>query len=197
MLEAARMVPVLGIVNTVLNRDNAIAGVFVGGLEAAHRAACDFAASLYCVPVSEPADLVLATAGKAKNFIQSHKALFNAYQALNPGGRMLFAARAQEGYGGNKFQQWLSLGTRAAVIEELRRNAEINGQTALSTLEKAPSAVMLTELDDAQVALLGARKAPNIQAALDMLRRELAEQGIDQPTYYYMPSAPYTVPMVG
>lgn len=196
MLEASRFCPVDAIINTVLNRGNAIAGLYVGELEAAHRAACAFAEKLFAVPITEQADLVLATAGKAKNFIQSHKALFNAYQAMKPGGRLLFAARAQEGYGGNKFQQWLSLRTREAVIAELRRNAEINGQTALSTLEKAPSAIMLSDLDEAQVQLLGARKADSLDAALEQLRAEFTAAGIAEPTYYWMPSAPYTVPVL-
>lgn len=196
MLEAARFCPVDFIINTVLNRGNAIAGLYVGELDAAHRKACEHARRLFAAPIQEQADLVLATAGKAKNFIQSHKALFNAYQAMKPGGRMLFVARAEEGYGGNKFQQWLSLRTREAVIAELRRNAEINGQTALSTLEKAPSAVMVTELDEAQVGLLGARKAPTLDAALEMLRAELTANGITEPTCYWMPSAPYTVPVL-
>jgi nickel-dependent lactate racemase len=196
MLEAAKFVRVDGIINTVLNRNNEIAGLYVGDMDAAHREACAFAHDMYCVQIPEQADLVLATGGKAKNFIQSHKALFNAYQAMKPGGRMLFAARAQEGYGGNKFQQWLDLRTCDAVIEQLRKNAEINGQTALSTLEKAPSAVMVSDLTEEQVTRLGARKAATLDAALEQLRSELTANGVDNPTYYYMPSAPYTVPVL-
>ncbi|MBI1317536.1 MAG: nickel-dependent lactate racemase [Candidatus Hydrogenedens sp.] len=195
MLAAAKFCPVAFIVNTVLDRQGAIAGLFAGEMESAHQAACDLAARLFCVPIAEQADLVIATAGKAKNFIQSHKALFNAYQAMKPGGRMIFAARAEEGYGGNKFKQWLSLGTQDAVIAELRKNAEINGQTALSTLEKSPSAIMVTDLSADEVALLGACKADSLEAALAQAREEFAAAGNHEPTIWLMPSAPYTVPM--
>lgn len=195
MLEASRFAPVDFIINTVLNRDNAIAGIFAGELDAAHREACAMAWCMYAVPIEQQADLVLATAGTAKNFIQSHKALFNAYQAMRPGGVIIFAARAEEGFGGNKFTKWLDLRTRNAVIAQLRLNAEINGQTALSTLEKAPSAIMVTELDAEQVALLGATKAATLDEAVDLARQRLALDGIAEPTFYYMPSAPYTVPV--
>jgi nickel-dependent lactate racemase len=195
MLAAARLCPVAFIVNTVLDRQGAIAGIFAGEIDAAHRAACALAERLFCVPIAERADLVLATAGKAKNFIQSHKALFNAYQAMKPGGRIIFVARAEEGYGGNKFQQWLALGTPEAVIAELRKNAEINGQTALSTLEKSPSAIFVTDLTEEETALLGARKAPTLEAALDLARADFTKAGITNPTAWHMPSAPYTVPI--
>ncbi len=183
------------IVNTVLDRNGAIAGLFTGDFDAAHRSACAFAHALYAAPIGAQADLVIATAGKAKNFIQSHKALYNAYQALKPGGRMVFLAPAPEGYGGNKFAQWLALGSCDAVIAELRKNAEINGQTALSTLEKAPSAIFVTEMDAAQVAALGAQRADSLDAALAQAVSELRAAGVEQPTVWLMPSAPYTVPV--
>ena len=41
MFEAASMVPIDRIVNTVLTRDGEIAGVFCGEMDLAHREACD------------------------------------------------------------------------------------------------------------------------------------------------------------
>jgi len=194
MLEAARMVDVAFIVNTVLDRDGRIAGVFAGEMDAAHRAATAFARDLYCVPVAEQADVVVASAGGAKNYLQSHKALFNAYQAMKPGGRIIFLAEAPEGLGGNKLKEWLRLGSREAIIAELRRNAEINGQTALSTIEKSASTLFVTALDEEEVAVLGGRKAPSLAAALAQARAEVAAAG-STPTVWLMPAASYTVPM--
>ena len=184
------------LINTVLDRQGNIAGIHCGGLTAAHAAACAQAHDLFAVPITEQADLVVATAGSAKNWVQSHKALFNAYQAVKPGGRIIMAARAPEGFGGNKFAQWVALGSREAIIAELRRNAEINGQTALSTLEKAAMTDFITELSNEQVKLMGGRRAASLEDALENARRELLRAGVDQPTCYIMPSAAYTVPMV-
>ena len=194
MLEGTKFCAVDLLINTVLNRNGEIAGIFCGDLEAAHEAACAFARDQYAVTITEQADLVIASAGKAKNFIQSHKALFNAWQALKPGGVIIFIAPAPEGYGGNKFVQWLELGTRENIIRALRKNAEINGQTALSTLEKAKQAILVTEMDSAQVEALGAVKASSLEEALAIARTRLDN---DDAAWYLMPSAAYTVPFLG
>lgn len=195
MLEGARMCKTALLVNTVLNQSGAIAGLFTGDLEAAHAEAAAFAHRLYAVPLRERADIVAASAGDARNFIQSHKALFNAYQALAPGGRIVFAARAPEGYGGNKFAQWLRLGSRDAIIAALREQAEINGQTALSTVEKAAASYFVTDMTEEEVALMGGRKAADLAAAMEAARADLAAAGTVNPTIWLMPEASYTVPM--
>lgn len=196
MLEGAEACDIDCLINTVLNRDGEIAGVFTGDMDAAHRAACDFARSLYAVNIRERADVVIASAGKAKNYVQSHKALFNAYQAVKPGGRIIFLAEVPEGFGGNKFTQWLNLGSRERIIAELRKNAEINGQTALSTIEKGPITLFVTELSPEQCALMGGRKADSLDAALAVVRDEMQQSGVAEPTIYLMPSASYTVPFL-
>lgn len=193
MFEAASMCRVSFILNTVLNRQGELAGVFGGALDAAHRAAAAFARRLFAVPIAEQADLVIASAGTAKNYIQSHKALFNAYQAMRPGGRLILLARAPEGLGNPDFRRWIDLGSREAIIAELRKNAEINGQTALSTIEKAPSAFFITELPGEEVAALGGRKAHTLAEALEGVRQDL---GPGEPSWYLMPSASYSVPFV-
>ncbi|HJP35687.1 MAG TPA: nickel-dependent lactate racemase, partial [Gammaproteobacteria bacterium] len=89
MLEAALLTRVDFIVNTVLNRDGEIAKVFAGDLAQAHEAACAFAAELFTAPIGERADLVVAASPGTRNFVQTHKALFNAYQAVKPEGRIV------------------------------------------------------------------------------------------------------------
>jgi nickel-dependent lactate racemase len=126
--------------------------------------------------------------------VQAHKALHNAWQALKPGGRIVFLAHCDEGLGGEQFVKWLRLGTRVAVFAGLRRQSEINGQTALSSLEKCPSTIFVTELASEDVRLLGARKAQSLQAALMLARSDLA--GVSDATAYLMPHALYTVPFL-
>ncbi|MDX9974665.1 MAG: nickel-dependent lactate racemase [FCB group bacterium] len=196
MLEAAQFVPVDFILNTVLNRQGRIAGLFAGEMDAAHRAACRMAYELYSAPIDEQADLVVASAGSAKNFVQSHKALFNAYQAVKPGGRIVFVAPCPEGPGSEQFTQWLRRRDRADIIAGLRERAEINGQTALSTVEKAPLACFVTEMGEDSVALLRGRKAESLTDALNKAHAELTALGTPDPTVWLMPSAGYTVPFV-
>ncbi len=190
MLEGALMVPVRLLVNTVLDRYGEIAGVFAGDLVAAHRDACAFAARLYRAPIREQADLVIAAAGNTRNFVQTHKALYNAHQAMKPGGRIILLARCEEGLGGEQFTQWLRLGNRAAIIARLRVQSEINGQTALSTIEKAPSAIFVTDMPEGEVAKLGAQRTDTLGQALELVRAQLPPD----PSVHVMPAAAYTVP---
>lgn len=196
MLEGALFCKTALLINTVLNRKGEISGLFVGDLQAAHEAACAFAVSLYGVPISQQADLVIASAGSAKNFVQSHKSMFNGFSALKPGGRLVLAAEAPEGLGGERFRYWLGLKSVDAVFKELRRQAEINGQTALSVLEKAPSTILITRLPKEDVACIGAKSADNLQSAIEQALGDLQGQGITQPSVYVMPSAGFTVPLL-
>jgi nickel-dependent lactate racemase len=194
MLEASRFAGVEYIINTVLNRDGKIAGIFAGELETAHRAAAAFAQSIYSVRIDAQADVVIAASPDTRNFVQTHKALYNAFQAMKPGGRIVLIAPCREGLGGERFVKWLRLGSPKAVIAGLRKASEINGQTALSTLEKAPSCIMITELERGAVESLGAVKAQDLGDALARVQSYLVPVG--SPDCYLMPSAAYTVPFL-
>jgi len=194
MLEGGRLAGADYIINTVLNREGRIAGVFAGELDATHRAAAAFAHALYATAITERADLVVASSGPAQNFVQSHKALYNAYQAVKPGGRIVLLSECREGLGGEQFVRWLRLATPERVIAGLRQQAEINGQTALSTLEKGPMTFFVSEMGPGEIALMGGTKAASLEQALELARRALAHDGVMAPTCYLMPSASYTVP---
>ncbi len=193
MFEAASMVKIDFILNTVLTRDAQIAAVFCGEMELAHRKACEFAYAMYAVPIDQRADLVIAASPYTKNFVQTHKALYNAFQAVHPGGRIILVAPCVEGLGSERFAKWLALGSRSSVIAELRKNSEINGQTALSTLEKAPCTLFVTELSDSDVGKLGGRKVPTFHRGVNLVMEEFRRAG-RQPSVYVMPTAAYTVP---
>jgi nickel-dependent lactate racemase len=165
-------------------------------MEATHRAACEFARSLYARPIDRRADLVIAASPHTRNFVQTHKALYNAYQAVRPDGRIVLAAPCFEGLGGERFSKWLALGDRAKVFAALRERSEINGQTALSTLEKSRITRFVTEMSDRDVALLGGQKSASLQSAIDESVSDLARQGVRSPTAYLMPHAAHTVPIV-
>ena len=139
--------------------------------------------------------MVIAANNTALNFIQCHKALFNAYNAMKPGGRIILAAPLPEGLGGTGFRRYLEMGDAEAVAAALRRQPDINGQTALSTLEKAAHATMLTGLEDNDVRLLGSQKAASMKEAIERACKYFDKRGICQPTCYIMPNAGNTVPV--
>ncbi len=196
MLEGARLICADFMMNTVLNRSGDIARIFAGDLEQAHREACTFAKDVFSVPLKSPADLVIAASSQTRNFVQTHKALYNAFQAAKSNGQIILLAPCPEGLGGEKFEKWLRLGSTEEIIRELRRQSEINGQTALSTIEKAQRCIMVTELSDVDVARLGAVRAASLDEAITIARARLKEAGIDRPTVITMPEAAYSVPQV-
>lgn len=182
------------IINTVLTPDGDLAGIFCGDMTTAHRAACDCAADIYGIDIPEPADLVIASAVGAPNWIQSHKALFNAGRAVNADGLIVLAAPCPEGLGNERFRHWLRKPSIAALCTELRRNPEINGQTALSTKTHAARTILVTELSAADVTALGMTRATTIPEAITLADQRLAHTGIPSPTCILMPEARYTVP---
>jgi len=139
---------------------------------------------------------VIASSASSQNFVQTHKALFNSYQAVKPEGRIVLTTPCSEGLGGEQFAKWLRLGTRSAIIAGLRKESEINGQTALSTVQKAPIMLMVTDMEDGDVGQLGARKVASLQEAVDTAFDEVIAAGVSDPSYYVMPSAAYTVPFL-
>jgi len=196
MLEGALLIGADCIVNTVLNRNGDIARIFAGDLEMAHREAAAFAKDVFSVPLESPADLVVAASAHTRNFVQTHKALYNAYQAAKPDGQIILLAPCPEGLGGEKFEKWLRLGSTDEIIRALRQQSEINGQTALSTIEKAARCIMVTEMSDEEVARLGAVRAATLDDALALARDRLAGDGVERPSVITMPEAAYSVPAV-
>ncbi len=63
-----------------------------------------------CVEISEPADFAIISAGghrKDGQLYQSTKALFNTYNVLKEGGKILFFAESREGVGSDMFEDIL------------------------------------------------------------------------------------------
>jgi nickel-dependent lactate racemase len=194
MLESARFCPPDLIVNTVLSPAGKLIGVFAGDMDMAHRTACRMVEQTCRVVIDEPADLVVASAIGAPNWIQSHKALFNAHRAMAAGGRIVLMAPCPEGVGDERFRYWVRKPTLDAIYAELRVSPDVNGQTALSTRTRGAAAILVTELPDADVSELGMRRAASVNAALERAVAELRERGIDRPSCLLMPDARYTVP---
>ncbi len=197
MLEGARLHPPDFIVNTVLTPDGQLAGVFAGDLDLAHRAACRLVEKIDRVDISRKADLVVADAGGAGNWIQAHKALFNASQAIQEAGLVVLNAPCSEGLGNERFRYWITQPSLAEIYRGLRQSPEVNGQTALSTRLRGARAILVTGMNARDVADLRIATAPDQESAVRLALDELARAGIKRPTYYLMPEAMAVVPFFG
>lgn len=191
MLSGAKLCEPDCIINTVLTDDGLLAGVFCGDLEAAHEEACRMAEEVERCDIKQAADFVVASTDAARNWIQSHKALFNAARAVRDGGWIVLDAPCPEGLGDERFRYWITRPTVRDIYSELRASVEVLGQTALSTRARGVRCILVTDMPQADLDDLGIRCAPSLEAAVDAV---LAELRLVRPVYYLMPHARYTVP---
>ena len=193
MLAGAKLCEPDLLVNTVLSDDGKLLGCFAGDLEGAHAEACIMTEEVARVDVSEGTDFVIASTDAAKNWVQSHKALFNASRAVREGGWVILDAPCPEGLGDERFRYWMERPSVKAIYDELRGSVEVLGQTALSTRIRGERCVIVTDMPELDLACLGFRSAPSLEEAVDLV---LSELSLESPRYYLMPHARYTVPFV-
>lgn len=196
MLEGAMMCKPDIIINTVLTPSGSLVGVFSGDLDLAHRAACRLVEEVSRVDISQPADIVVASAGSALNWVQSHKALVNAHRALRKGGRIVLIAPCPEGLGDERFRHWVKKQSLSELYRELRLSAEVLGQTALSSKTRGADAILVTSMNGRDITDLGIRTAPDLESAVELALDETRVGTCGKPTYYIMPEARHSVPFL-
>ncbi len=196
MLAGARLCRPSGIINTVLAPDGSLAGVFAGDLDLAHRAACRLVEQINRINLVQAADFVIASAQPATNWIQSHKALFNAFRAIVPAGRVILSAPCPEGLGDERFRYWVRQPSLHDIFKGLRQSPEVLGQTALSTRMRAPQTILVTDLNARDRRDLSIPTAPDLDIALAMVLERARRLGKARPTYYLMPEALSLVPFL-
>lgn len=102
MEEIASLVGLDFIVNTVLDENKNILGVFSGHYIDAHRKGVRFAESVMCPLINEPADIVVVSANPCeRDFWQGYKPLAYALSAVKEKGTIIFVFDAPEGISGN------------------------------------------------------------------------------------------------
>jgi len=180
LVEAARLVKPDFLFNTVLSPQKEIIGLFCGDLEQAHRKGCELVCDLFQIALPQPADLVVISCGgepKDINFIQAQKALDYGSRAVKEGGTIIFLAACRDGFGYPTFFDWFRYQDLNEFEAELRKNYQINGQTAHATLSKAQRyrIILVSELSAKETGTMGMEKADNLQSALDLILPEMDE----------------------
>ncbi|VAX15893.1 hypothetical protein MNBD_NITROSPINAE03-1874 [hydrothermal vent metagenome] len=194
------------LINSVVNPDGQIAGVFAGDPVTAFIKACSAVEKMSTVSIDSPADVVVASCGggpKDINFIQAHKTYEYSTGALKPGGKLYLAANCGDGIGSDDFIEWFKSGKperpgrpeRPEKIEErLRQNFSINGHTALATAIKSDlyETHLLSELDHDTVRAMGMIPADSMASFLSEASKalETANSGI------VIPQGGYILPVV-
>ncbi len=193
--EAAQMVSVDFSLNTCITPDKVLFDAFAGSLFESHEAACSHYARFFRVDLEERLPLVIASAGgypKDINFIQSHKALDNAFQCVTEGGTIILLAECRDGFGHPDFFPWFKHRDLEEFEDILRKNYVVYGQTAYSALYKAKRArvILVSELRPDDVREMSMEPAVDLDDAID--RAEAQGGSIEK--FYLIPDAGYVLP---
>jgi nickel-dependent lactate racemase len=143
-----------------------------------------------CEITSQLFDVVVASAGgypKDINFIQSHKAVHNAAMFVKDGGLLLVYGECRDGIGSKTFLPWFEMGSFDAAFNELSRQYQGNGGTALAMMTKLQRIRigMVTSLDDKTCKLIGMERWTH-----DRVSAYLGDQ---DKTIAFIPNASLTV----
>jgi nickel-dependent lactate racemase len=173
MVEACAMLSPSFILNTVLAPDKRIIAAFAGDWREAHLEGCRFYAGHFTCPIERQADLVVVSCGgfpKDINLIQAHKAMEYGGRAVRDGGVMVLLAECRDGYGNATFFDWFRFRDLGVFEAELRRNYEINGQTAYSLLSKAQRfrVILVSSLPPGEVTAMGMTPAGALDEAMKL-----------------------------
>ena len=173
MLEAARLVKPVFILNTLLDTNHDVIGAFAGDLEAAHRAGCVEAKKIFKVGVEEQLDAVITSAGGAPydcNFMQALKALFDVQEIVRPGGAILCIAECS---GGMKegFVRWGRIESDEELERSVRSNYDLTGHNSIMIrqLIRRLGVALWSSLPDEGVRAVGIEPVHSLQEGRDWL----------------------------
>jgi len=198
MEEAAAMVGLDFIVNTVMNSEGHIVKVFAGHFLRAHREGARFAKNLLGVQMPSRAEVVVSSGSPMDiDFYQASKALEMGEQAVADGGVYILASPCYEGVGEKGLYRFLTLRSPEEILSELRQPKPstnlVSGVVAylMAKMRERVEIVLVSDgLKREQVEAMGFKKADSVQAAVG---KSLEKKGKDAQVAVF-PQGPITLP---
>ncbi len=196
MQEAADMVEISGAINTIINSKGEINDLFAGNPDEVFKKGTQKAREVFSADIEEKADLVIAAGSGFKNLLQTHKVLYNAHRVIKEGGYKIIISPCNEGIGSDSYVRWMKMKNVRDIVDSLRLEPDINGQTALSTLLKTENTYIFTELEDDILNSFSLKKSVDLQNTLDSILNEIKRKGNPDPLIYIMPQAGETIAFI-
>jgi nickel-dependent lactate racemase len=168
------------IVNTVLDEDKNMLGVFAGHFIEAHRAACEMAEKVMVIPIRTQADILIVSGNPCHfDYWQGVKPYTYSHRAVREGGVIIFLLDGTEGLCGDapsheetvrKYLLWSFEDQKAAVergeVEDLvGLNVPMYHATVRHRVKK--TICVTNHLSQEDIDALGFDSAPDVQAALE------------------------------
>lgn len=195
IVEAVAMRQPAFLLNTLLTPERKVFDAVAGHWQKAHEEGCARYARVFRLRIPIRYPLVIASAGgspKDINFIQSHKALDQAFLAVEERGVLILLAECPEGFGSPNFFPWFRFSDPDAMEAELRANYQVYGQTAHAAFVKAKARriLLVSSLPPGDVERMGMTPAVSIDQAVQMAKQILG--GL--PPTLVIPDAGYVLP---
>jgi nickel-dependent lactate racemase len=168
------------IVNTVMDEDKNMLGVFAGHFFEAHRAACDMAEKVMIIPIPAQADILIVSANPCHfDYWQGIKPYTYCHRAVREGGVIVFLLDGTEGLCGDapshegtvrKYLPWSFDDQKAAVDRgEVEDLVGLNVPMYHATVRHRVRSTMIVtnHLSDNDIAALEFDPVPSVQEALE------------------------------
>lgn len=184
--------------NAILDAQKRFLKIFAGDWDEAHLEACKFVEQVYGAPISEPADIVIASCGgypKDINIYQLQKTMDNAWCAVKDGGVVIILGECEEGSGSAALEKALEENPSPDAIKaQLEKNFVIGAHKAfaITRLMKKAKFILVSALDKAIASKLLFEAVDDVDEAI-----ALAEKYVG-PDYkiLLMPQGSLTVPVL-
>ena len=179
--EAARLLHLDFIVNTIQNADGDLVRVVAGDPLEAHRAGATVCASIYSVPVKEKPDLIVASAFPYdRDFYYCSKPLENTGSIVKDGSTVILVSPCRGGIGSKDLEYFLSKPSPETILESIKQNPKRNLVTAIvayqvACLRSRANIIAYTEgLKPSTLRMIGLKSSTNLQKTID---ETVAERG--------------------
>ena len=203
MMEGASFLRPAYLVNTVLNADGSVAAVVAGRWDEEWKKGCAYLMERDSVPIAEPVDVVIASAGgypKDVNFYQATKAHMNAVFAVKPGGIMILVMECPDIGEPPDFAEAFLQHDRRVIEQKLREHFTISAFSAYKTQDIIASmgaVIVVTRPENKDVMeQCGQIFAGSLEDAWQIARRRLTQEGRSDYTIAVMPYAAATLPVI-
>lgn len=187
------------IVNVVLNEEKEIVAAVSGHPIEAHRKGCAILDALYKQPITELADIVIASPGglpKDLNVYQAQKALDNAQWAVKEGGIIILVGECGEGYGEKTFECWVNEANCAEdLLKRIQADFKLGGHkaAAIAKVSKKAKIFLVSSLPKEKAEKLYMTPFSDLQTAYDAAVTEKGQNA----TVYCMTVGGTTLPCCG
>jgi lactate racemase len=193
--EVIKFIPPVFSVCLVLNEKGKIINAKSGNIVEAHKQAAKSVDKYYKIKIKKKSDLVIVSAGgypKDIDFIQSHKSIQNAFQAVNENGIIIALAECPDGIGSKTFLEWFNYKNEKEFKKQLLKNYTLNAQTALSlkTKLKHVKIILISSLPDDIIQKMGLMSFKKISDALNYAENKLGSKY----SYYIIKNGSLVVP---